>query len=52
LTPVFGRAAEEGKLVYYTLDEHWNAEGREIAARFLAQTLRAKYLDGALKKAR
>jgi hypothetical protein len=32
LTPVYNRAAAEGKMLYYSLDTHWNAEGREIAA--------------------
>jgi hypothetical protein len=44
LTPVFGRAAAEGKLVYYALDAHWNAEGREIAARFVADVLKKRSL--------
>jgi hypothetical protein len=39
LTPVFRHAAEEGKMLYYALDAHWNEEGRELAARFLAQAL-------------
>jgi SGNH hydrolase-like domain, acetyltransferase AlgX len=39
LTPVFNRAAAEGKMLYYSLDAHWNAEGREIAARFVAAAL-------------
>jgi len=44
LTPEFQRAASEGKMVYYALDAHWNAEGREIAARLLADVLDNKYL--------
>jgi hypothetical protein len=52
LTPVFGGAAAQGKMVYYPLDAHWNAEGREIAASFMAQTLQSKYLDGARKRAK
>ena len=43
LTPVFQRAASEGKMVYYALDAHWNAEGREIAARFVADVLKKRY---------
>jgi acetyltransferase AlgX (SGNH hydrolase-like protein) len=44
LTPEFQRAAAEGKMIYYALDAHWNAEGREIAARFVADALHYKYL--------
>jgi hypothetical protein len=44
LTPVFERAAAEGKMVYYALDAHWNAEGREIAARFVADVLKKRSL--------
>jgi hypothetical protein len=43
LTPVFHRAAAEGKMIYYSLDAHWNAEGREIAAQFMADTLKKRY---------
>lgn len=43
-TPVFERAAAEGKMVYYALDAHWNAEGREIAARFVADVLKKRSL--------
>jgi len=39
-TPVFERAAAEGIMVYYALDAHWNAEGREIAARHIANLLK------------
>lgn len=45
LSPTFRRAAKEGKMIYYPLDAHWNAEGREIAADFVAETLRSRYLD-------
>lgn len=44
LTPVFEHAAEEGKMVYYALDAHWNAEGREIAARFVADVLKNRFM--------
>jgi hypothetical protein len=44
LTSVFEHAAEEGKMVYYALDAHWNAEGREIAARFVADVLKNRFL--------
>jgi hypothetical protein len=43
LTPVFDRAAEESKMIYYPLDAHWDAQGREIAARFIAEMLRKRF---------
>jgi hypothetical protein len=43
LTPVFDRAAEEGKMIYYPLDAHWDGQGREIAARFIADMLRKRF---------
>ena len=46
LTAVFRRAAGEGRMLYYPLDAHWNSEGRELAARFVAQTVRSRYLRG------
>ena len=45
LTPVFNQAAAEGKMLYYPLDTHWNAEGREIAARFVAAALKKRYSE-------
>ena len=39
LTPVFGRAAQEGKLLYYPFDTHWNRAGREVAAEAVAKAL-------------
>jgi hypothetical protein len=50
LSPTFRRAAKDGKMIYYPLDAHWNAEGREIAADFMAETLRSRYLDPPSKK--
>jgi hypothetical protein len=44
LSPVFAKAAAEGRMLYYPLDAHWNAEGREIAAQFIADTLKQGYL--------
>ena len=41
LLPAFKEAARQSKRVYYQLDVHWNAEGREIAARVTADALRA-----------
>jgi hypothetical protein len=43
MTPVFHRAAAEDKMIHYSLDAHWNAEGREIAARFMADALKKRY---------
>ena len=45
LSPRFELAAKEGKILYYPLDPHWNLEGRELAARFVADTLKASYLS-------
>ena len=44
LTQAFEAAAAEGELVYYAVDPHWNARGREIAARFVAGVLKKKSL--------
>jgi hypothetical protein len=52
LTPVFQRAALEGKMVYYALDAHWNVQGREIAARFIADTLKNRYLETSSERKR
>jgi PAS domain S-box-containing protein len=41
IRPAFEQAAQEGKLLYYRLDSHWNSEGREIAAEVTANSLRA-----------
>ncbi len=40
LSPVFELAAKEGKELYYPFDTHWNSEGREVAARFVAERLK------------
>jgi hypothetical protein len=39
LCPVFEATAREGKLLYDPLDTHWNSEGREVAARHVAEFL-------------
>ena len=44
LSPLFKSAAAEGKMLYYALDAHWNAEGRELAAQFIAGILQTHYL--------
>jgi hypothetical protein len=45
LTPVLEEAASRGKLLYYPLDPHWNAEGTEVAASYVAETLKSRYLS-------
>jgi hypothetical protein len=42
ITPVFQEAAERGQVVYYSSDSHWNADGRELAARFVAEQLKTE----------
>jgi PAS domain S-box-containing protein len=44
-TPVLEEAARQGKLLYYPLDPHWNPEGTEVAARYMAETLKSRYLS-------
>jgi hypothetical protein len=39
LTPLFESLADEGILLYYPFDSHWNSEGREAAASFVAEEL-------------
>jgi len=41
LRPIFSRAEDEGRRLYYRLDMHWNALGHEEAARALADGLEA-----------
>lgn len=43
LTPLFERAAEQGTLLYYPFDTHWNSQGKELAARFVADALRSRF---------
>jgi acetyltransferase AlgX (SGNH hydrolase-like protein) len=53
LTPVFADATQAGRILYYALDSHWNADGREIAAAFVAKQLRDKFMahaSGAITK--
>jgi hypothetical protein len=40
LTPVFKAAAKKGRMLYYPFDSHWNSEGRQTAAAYLASVLR------------
>lgn len=39
LSTPFEHAAKNGRLIYYPLDTHWNSEGREVAAQFVANRL-------------
>jgi hypothetical protein len=50
LTPRFQLATKKNKLIYYSLDSHWNSEGREIAAEFVADMLKSQYLNRSFKK--
>jgi len=43
LSPAFEQAAKDGKVLYYALDSHWNKEGREVAASFVAEKLIEKF---------
>jgi len=45
LTPILEEAASRGKLLYYPLDPHWNVEGTELAASYVAQNLKSRYLS-------
>jgi len=40
LLPAFKLSAEEGKVLYYPFDTHWNPFGRRTAADILAASLR------------
>jgi len=40
VTPEFRRAAQAGELLYYPADTHWNVQGRQKAARIVADALR------------
>lgn len=42
LLPVFQEKADEGNLLYYPFDTHWNLEGRRTAAAFVASYLHRK----------
>lgn len=47
LSPIFESAARDGKLLYYPFDNHWNSEGRQVAAEFVAQVLKRKQIVSA-----
>lgn len=40
LTPAFRRAAQQGQLIYFAFDSHWNGLGNKIAADEIEQFLR------------
>jgi len=40
LTPTFEEAAQQGVLLYYPMDSHWNEKGREVAAEVTARALK------------
>jgi PAS domain S-box-containing protein len=44
LSPAFEEAAKKGKVLYYSLDPHWNEEGTDLAASYVAGVLKSKYL--------
>jgi hypothetical protein len=51
LLPVFQCLASQGKVLFYLVDTHWNRDGREAAAEYLAASLgagtqNATILDG------
>jgi hypothetical protein len=39
LLPEFRKVAKEGDLLYYPFDTHWNAKGRQVAAKLIAEAL-------------
>jgi hypothetical protein len=39
LLPYFGELAARGRLLYYPTDSHWNSNGREAAAEYIAATM-------------
>ena len=49
LTPAIQKQVEQGNNLYIPDDAHFNASGQELAARELAQFLRAHNLDRLLK---
>ena len=46
LYPVFDTQARSGRLLYDPMDSHWNSEGREVAARYMAESLISAELTG------
>ena len=47
LSPILERGAKEGRLLYFPLDPHWNSEGTELVADYVADYFKTKYLSSA-----
>ena len=47
LSPILETGAKEGKLLYFPLDPHWNSEGTELVATYVADYFKTKYLSSA-----
>ena len=47
LSPILERRAKEGRLLYFPLDPHWNSEGTELVATYVADYFKTKYLSSA-----
>jgi PAS domain S-box-containing protein len=45
LSPVLEEAASRGKMLYYSLDPHWNPEGTELAANYVADILKSRNIS-------
>jgi hypothetical protein len=43
LSNAFQSAANEGELLYYPLDPHWNSRGQELAATLVADVLKTRF---------
>ena len=39
----FSNAAKNGQMLYEPIDDHWNSEGREVAARYVAERLETSH---------
>jgi hypothetical protein len=47
LSPILETGAKEGNLLYFPLDPHWNSEGTELVATYVADYFKTKYLSSA-----
>ncbi len=45
LTPTLEQAASRGTMLYYPLDPHWNPEGTELAASYVADILKSRNIS-------
>lgn len=50
LSVVFESAARNGKMLYYPLSTHWNSEGMEVAAAFMAGMLKPKIIAPGMRQ--